>query len=697
MKHTYAIENLDCAHCAAKVEEKIQALPQVKAASLTFATKKLTVESDEKKGLTKLLIDTANTVESGVNFTELEENKVVRKKKKSIFSEHGKEIAQLILGALLFVIGMLVGEAYPVPRLVIFMVAYLILGLEIVIQAAKNIAKGQVFDENFLMSLATIAACVIGDYPEAVGVMLFYRVGEFFQDLAVERSRSQIMEAVDLRPEVVLLVEEGDVREIPSESAKVGQILKVRPGDRIPLDGVVVSGESRIDTSPITGEPVPRSVGVGDELISGCINKQGVLTMKVEKPLSESMVTRILNSVENAAAMKPKMDKFITRFAKVYTPIVVAIALLTAIVPSLVTGEWHHWVYTAITFLVISCPCALVLSVPLAFFSGIGAASKRGILLKGGLAIEGLDNVKAVVMDKTGTLTKGEFVVKEVKSYGKLSEKQILNVAANCEQSSTHPIAGSILVAASERHLQLVSPNRLEEISGKGVAAEFNEGTVLAGNAELLELYQVAVPAEVAELAGTVVLVAIAGRLEGAIVIDDTLKEDAKEAVAELHGQGLYTAMLTGDGESAAQAMGNRVGVKRIFSKLLPQDKLQRLGELRSEIGPVLFVGDGINDAPVLAGADVGAAMGAGADAAIEAADVVFMNNTVTAIPKAIRIAKATGMIAKQNVAIALLVKAIIMILGFLGFANMWLAVFADTGVALICVLNSVRILYKKF
>ncbi len=617
MKHTYAIENLDCAHCAAKVEEKIKELPQVKEASLTFATKKLVVESNQKEDLTKLLIDTANTVESGVNFRELEENKVVRQKKESFLEKHGKEVAGLALGALLFVIGLLIGEENQVPRLIVFLAAYLILGLEIIVMAAKNIAKGQVFDENFLMSIATIAACVIGDYPEAVGVMLFYRVGEFFQDLAVERSRSQIMEAVDLRPEVVLLVDGDTTREIPSEEASIGQILKVRPGDRIPLDGVVVSGESRVDTSPITGEPVPRSVKPGDELISGCINEQGVLTMKVEKPLADSMVTRILNSVENAAAMKPKMDKFITRFAKIYTPIVVAIAVLTAVVPSLITGDWYRWVYTAITFLVISCPCALVLSVPLAFFSGIGAASKRGILLKGGLAIEGLDSVKAVVMDKTGTLTKGEFVVKEVKPFGRLSEKQILNIAANCEQSSTHPIADSILAEAGRRNLRLLPPNRLEEISGKGVAAEFNEGTVLAGNAELLKMYQVAVPREAFELAGTVVLIAIAGQLEGAIVIDDTLKEDAKEAIHELHQQGLYTAMLTGDGESAAKVMGERLGVKRIFSKLLPQDKLTRLGELRQEKGAVLFVGDGITDAPVLAGADVGAAMGAGADAAI--------------------------------------------------------------------------------
>lgn len=408
------------------------------------------------------------------------------------------------------------------------------------------------------------------------------------------------------------------------------------------------------------------------------------------------MVTRILDSVENAAANKPKIDRFITRFARIYTPVVVAAAILTAVVPSIVTGDWNYWIYTAITFLVISCPCALVLSVPLAFFSGIGAGSKRGILFKGGVSIEALKNISAVVMDKTGTITKGNFAVQKIVSLNRLTEKQILTVAADCEIDSSHPIAASIVTEAKARNLSLIRPKQAEEISGKGIRAEFPEGTVLCGNIGLMEMYQVDTSGYRSSAYGTEVLIAIDGTLEGYLVIADEIKEEARHAVERMKSQGLITAMLTGDAQDSAAEVAKQTGINEVRARLLPQDKLTQLKEIRKKHGAVMFVGDGINDAPVLAGADVGAAMGSGADAAIEAADVVFMTSSVEAIPESVDIARKTGNIAMQNVVFALIVKALVMVLGFFGFANMWMAVFADTGVAMLCVLNSIRILYTN-
>ena len=570
-----------------------------------------------------------------------------------------------------------------------FVASYVVLGKEVLSNALRNLTRGHVFDENFLMSVATIGAFLIGEFPEAAGVMLFYRVGEYFEHRAVERSRSQIMEAVDLRPEVVQLVQGDEIRLIPAADARVGNLLLVRPGDRIPLDGTVVSGESRIDTAPITGEPVPVRVKSGDSVTSGCVNTVGQLTIRVEKPLAESMVTRILDSVENAAASKPKIDRFITRFARVYTPIVVAAAAAVAIIPSLITGDWNHWVYTALTFLVMSCPCALVLSVPLAFFAGIGAGSKKGILFKGGQSMEVMAGVKAVVMDKTGTITKGDFKVQSF--VGGLS---LLQVCASCEQQSTHPIAASIVSAAKETGLPLLQPEALEEIPGMGIRARLKGSEILCGNARLLKEAGITVPA-IPE-GGTKVLVASDGVYRGYLLIDDTLKSGAEAAVRALRGSGMEPVMLTGDAEDAARAVAGKVGIREVYAGLLPHQKLERLQALRKEKGRVMFVGDGINDAPVLAGADVGAAMGSGADAAIEAADVVFMTSDVEAIPQALKIAKQTWAIAWQNVIFALAVKFAVMILGLFGIASMWLAVFADSGVAMLCVLNSIRLLYKK-
>ena len=689
----YVMKNIDCANCSAKIEKKIQELPEVDDCILTFATRQLRVYSSEGTKLLPKMQAIADQIEPGTVIEIREEGKP---SSDTHDDKHDHDIPELFAGAAIFIIGELLSHSMPPVSIGCFVIAYLILGREVLLTALKNMKSGHVMDENFLMSVATIGAFAIGEFGEAVGVMLFYRVGEAFEHRAVEKSRSQIMEAVDLRPETVLLDENGAVREIPAGSAAVGNIVQIRPGDRIPLDGVVVEGESRIDTSPITGEPVPVSVTIGSTLTSGCVNTSGLLKMRVEKELSESMVTRILDSVENAAASKPQAERFITKFARVYTPFVVALAAATAIIPSLITGNWSHWIYTALTFLVISCPCALVLSVPLAFFSGIGAGSRKGILFKGGIALETLKNVKTVVMDKTGTITKGNFIVQDIVPSANYTAAEVLQAAAACETASTHPIGTSILLAAKEQDLSLENPAQLEEISGKGIHARLSCGDVLCGNRKLLTEFNVDCGAYDENGAVTTVYVAINGTFAGTIQISDTIKPEAKDAIRTLKSMGIRSAMLTGDGEAAAEAVADAVGIDHVYAKLLPADKLEILQKLRAESGSAMFVGDGINDAPVLAGADVGAAMGSGADAAIEAADVVFMTSSMDAIPTAIRIAKSTGAISNQNVVFALAVKALVMVLGLMGIASMWLAVFADTGVAILCVLNSIRILYKK-
>ena len=689
----YVMKNIDCANCSAKIEKKIQELPEVDDCILTFATRQLRVYSSEGTKLLPKMQAIADQIEPGTVIEIREEGKPSSDTRND---KHDHDIPELLAGAALFIIGELLSHSMPPVSIGCFVIAYLILGREVLLTALKNMKSGHVMDENFLMSVATIGAFAIGEFGEAVGVMLFYRVGEAFEHRAVEKSRSQIMEAVDLRPETVLLDENGAVREIPAGSAAVGNIVQIRPGDRIPLDGVVIEGESRIDTSPITGEPVPVSVTIGSTLTSGCVNTSGLLKMRVEKELSESMVTRILDSVENAAASKPQAERFITKFARVYTPFVVALAAATAIIPSLITGNWSHWIYTALTFLVISCPCALVLSVPLAFFSGIGAGSRKGILFKGGIALETLKNVKTVVMDKTGTITKGNFIVQDIVPSANYTAVEVLQAAAACETVSTHPIGTSILLAAKEQDLNLETPAQLEEISGKGIHARLSCGDVLCGNRKLLTEFNVDCGSYDENGAVTTVYVAINGTFAGTIQISDTIKPEAKDAIRTLKSMGIRSAMLTGDGEAAAEAVADAVGIDHVYAKLLPADKLEILQKLRAESGSAMFVGDGINDAPVLAGADVGAAMGSGADAAIEAADVVFMTSSMDAIPTAIRIAKSTGAISNQNVVFALAVKALVMVLGLMGIASMWLAVFADTGVAILCVLNSIRILYKK-
>ncbi|MEE0858818.1 MAG: heavy metal translocating P-type ATPase [Acutalibacteraceae bacterium] len=694
----FILENLNCAHCASKIEEKINTLPQIQSAVFTFATKKLVVKSSSKTNeLIKILQETCDSIEDGVT-VKIEEKQVKTKQKKMLPK---KDIITLASGVVFFVLAivcenLITSAEFNIPAFVLFVVAYLIFGGEILLKAGKNILKGQVFDENFLMSIATLGAFAIQDFPEAVGVMLFFRIGELFEKIAVEKSRSQIMSAVDMRPEIINLVGENTITEIPAENAKAGDIVLVRPGDRIPLDGTVIDGESRIDTSAVTGESVPIKVSEGSAVLSGCVNTSNVIKIRVDKPLSESMVTRILDSVENAAASKPKIDNFITRFARIYTPIVVAVAVFTAVVIPLATGQdFMKWIYTALSFLIMSCPCALVLSVPLAFFSGIGAGSKKGILFKGGISIEALAGVKAVVMDKTGTITKGSFEVQHIIT-DNMQENELLQLCASSEQASTHPIAKSIVEYANMQNIEIVSTDKIEEISGKGIRAEVNGKIVLCGNISLLESCNVDLKNYDNTLAGTQVLVAVDGIYIGCIVIADNIKEDADKAIKKIKSQRIFTAMLTGDEEKTANEVARLTKIDEVHAKLLPQDKLSILQKIRKEHGSVMFVGDGINDAPVLAGADVGAAMGSGADAAIEAADVVFMNSDIGAVPQAIELSKKTTAISRQNVIFALAIKIIVMILGITGiYSNMWLAVFADTGVAMLCILNSVRLLFK--
>ena len=696
----FIVENLGCAHCAGKMEEQIGNLSEVEAANLAFATKQLRVWAPDAKSLLPKIQEICSSIEPQVHVVlrpDRRQESNTTKETSSKMSEDTKALISIISGIVLFIAGKILEPSFLMAADACFIVAYVILGARIVMTALKNITRGQVFDENFLMSVATIGAFAVGDFAEAVGVMLFYRIGELFEDKAVERSRSQIMDVIDMRPEVVHYVDEdGSVTDIDAIDAEIGDIVVVRPGDRIPLDGIVTEGETMVDTSPVTGEPVPVAISAGSSVISGCVNTSGLIHMKVEKPLEESMVTRIMDSVENAAASKPKMDRFITRFSKVYTPFVVCLALATAIIPSIITGHWNHWIYTALTFLVISCPCALVLSVPLAFFSGIGAGSKKGILFKGGVALETLKNVKSVVMDKTGTITKGNFKVQDIIPLGKESKDELLAYAAACEAGSTHPIAKSIMDAVKEKEITYPSANSVKEIAGHGSVITINGSEVLAGNQKLMDLYHIKGNKPDSIAYGTEVLLAKDGVLIGYIIISDTLKDDAKSAIQALKSQGLHTVMLTGDSEASANAIAKKTGIDAVYSRLLPDEKLARLKEERSKHGSVMFIGDGINDAPVLAGADCGAAMGSGADAAIEAADVVFMQSSVSAIPTAIKIGKKSCRIAWQNVIFALIIKVLVMILGLLGFANMWMAVFADTGVAMICILNSIRAMRTK-
>ena len=708
MEETLLLKDLNCPNCAAKIEDRIRKMDVVETANFTIATHqlKLTGSWEDREALKRDIQDICDAIEEGVTVADYE-----RKSKAAMDDhdhDHGSDavtIAVIVAGLLFMAYEGLttVVPSIGLPESIetpIYYIAYILLAFPVLRIAGRNILKGQVFDENFLMSIATLGAIAIDALPEAVGVILFYRIGEFFEEKATDRSRTEIMNAVDMRPQEVRVVDTccgGEIVVMAPEKVEVGSTIEVRPGDLIPLDGTVLEGETRVNTAPVTGEPVPVRAVPGTQLMSGCINESGRITMRVDKVLEESMVTKILDAVENAASSKPKIDRFITRFARVYTPIVVFLALAVAIIPSLITGEWNKWIYTALTFLVISCPCALVLSVPLAFFSGIGNASKHGILLKGGRVIEALANVKAVALDKTGTITSGEFKVQSVETVGShVSSSQLLSMAAAIEAVSTHPIATSIVSEAKVQGITVEASDFVQELAGEGMVGMTDGQQVLIGNRRLMERYAVqGYPTEAAEY-GTEVLVAEGNTYLGRIIIADKARPDSAEAIADLNGQDIKTVMLTGDAEASANYIAKETGVSAVRAQLLPQDKLSVVQDIRSEYGPTMFVGDGINDAPVLAGADVGGAMGSGADAAIEAADVVFMRPSLTAIAHILDLSKATLRVAWQNVVFAIAVKILIMALGLMGYASMWWAVFGDTGVSILCILNSVRILRRN-
>ena len=608
-----------------------------------------------------------------------------------------KILARVLAGTALLAAALLVPSRGAV-RLLLFLVPYAVIGGDVVGKALRNIARGQVFDENFLMSVATVGAFCIGEYPEAVAVMLFYQVGELFQSYAVGRSRRSIAALMDIRPDYANLESGGELRQVDPDEVAVGDIIVIRAGERIPLDGSVLEGASDVNTSALTGESVPRSVGPGDPVISGCVNLTGLLRVKVEKIYGESTVAKILDLVENSAAKKARMENFITRFARYYTPAVVLGALLLAAVPPLFFGGvWGGWVRRALIFLVISCPCALVISVPLSFFGGIGGASKCGILVKGSNYLEALAKTEIVVFDKTGTLTKGTFRVTAAHPE-EISEKELLRTAALAESYSDHPISRSLREAlGSEPDRSAVSD--VQEISGYGVRARVDGRNILAGNAKLMELEGVF--CRECELSGTIVHVASDGRYLGHIVISDEVREDSAQAVADLRRQGVRSAvMLTGDLKEVGERVANELGIDEVHAELLPAGKVEQVEALlkrKSARGKLVFVGDGINDAPVLSRADIGVAMGGlGSDAAIEAADVVLMDDRPSKIAQAIQISKKTLRIVWQNIVFALGVKAVVLVLGALGLANMWEAVFADVGVMVLAILNATRALSRN-
>ena len=697
MERIFTLQNLNCANCASVIEEKLNQLESVSAATFTIGTKQLRITStvEDMDALQEQIQAVCDATEDGVVVVPF-----VRAAKKAKQDDHDHEhnasLSAIIVGAIVMAVAELtnwVPDQYMIPLLV---VTFVVLGWRIVWAAIKNGMKGKFFDENFLMSIATIGALIIGEYAEAVGVMLFFQVGIYFEERATERSRNAVMDAVDLRPEEVRLVLcDGSVEVVNPEDVQVGSHIEIRPGDRIPLDGRVIEGTTRIDTAAVTGEPVPVSATVGTEVMSGCINVDGRIVLEVTHELKDSMVMRILDAVENAAASKPKIDRFITRFSRVYTPIVVALAIIVAVVPPLFTGEWQYWIYTALTFLVVSCPCALVLSVPLAFFSGIGAGSRQGILFKGGKAIEAMSRVKAIAFDKTGTITTGTFNVQTVEVAGGYTENEVLQYAAALEAVSTHPIAMSIVEEVQRRGVEFTASKDVKEISGHGMVGTVEGHHVLVGNGRLLAKENVATPL-IDYVYGSEVFVAIDGQYAGRIIIADALKDDSKEAIRRMNGKGYQTVMLTGDVAASANYIAQQVGIQGVRAELLPQDKLEVVQSLRNDHGSVMFVGDGINDAPVLTGADVGGAMGSGADSAIEAADVVYMNSNLDSVWRSLSIADRTLSIAWQNIFFAIAVKIIVMVAGVFGFANMWVAIFADTGVSIMCILNSIRIFYSK-
>lgn len=691
MEKTYDIKNLECAHCGGKIEAAIAGFDEVESAVLNFPLRKIKISGNITPELERKMNHAAGKIEADVKI-------VPESGEKAESSGLKREIITLAAGAVIYAGAIILHSILKldIPSVVLFIAAYLLLGYEILTATVKNVSKGNIFDENFLMTIATVGAFILGDYSEAVGVVLFFKIGEIFEDYAVNKSRKAITAAAGLKvDEAELLTEDGFVI-TSSQNIKVGDIIRVKPGERIAADGVVESGETRIDTSAVNGEPVPVSVRKGEKVISGCINISEAITVRATAAAGDSMISKIADAVENASASKPKIDRFISRFAKVYTPVVIAIAAFTAIVPSIITGEWQKWIYTALTFLVISCPCALVLSVPLAYFAGIGAASRLGILFKGGSSLEALGRVKAFAFDKTGTVTNGTFTVTDIKNYSGISQQEFLSLCGAAETASTHPVAESIVNYCKENSVNLPQPERVREYSGRGIVAEVGGKTVLCGNERLLREKGINFADTGKKISGSVVYGAWDGIVQGRIVVSDTIKSRSAEAVKNLRAMGMYTAMLTGDKEENAEITGEKLGIDSVRGGLMPEDKLAEIRKIREEHGAVMFVGDGINDGPVLAGADVGGAMHTGADLALEAADAVFMNPELDSVVRAKKIADRTLRISWENIIFALLIKAAVLAIGLLGHPSMWFAVFADSGTAMLLILNSIRALRTK-
>lgn len=730
MEIKLVLNGLDCANCANKIEDKVNKINGVKEATVNFSTTVLTAEIKEENLKSEIINEIKSIVkklEPHVKVEEKIDNKEIKNKTKACTSsccskdndhhegskdkihEHSHEKEEssngkieilkdnwlLIVGAIIYAIALLYNGNNKIS-IILFVASYLAIGGEVILTAIKNILRGEVFDENFLMSIATIGAFFIGEYPEAVAVMLFYQIGEVFQGYAVNKSRKSISSLMNIRADYANVLRNGSEFKVSTEEVNLEEIIVIKPGERVPLDGTVIEGTSFLDTSALTGESVPREVKTGDEILSGAINDNGVLKVKVNKEYGESTVARILELVENASNKKAPTEKFITKFSKVYTPIVVFIAIIVAIVPPLLIKDatFSEWLYKALSLLVVSCPCALVVSIPLGVFSGIGAASKKGILVKGGNYLEALKESEIVVFDKTGTLTKGVFKVTNINAKN-ISEDELLEITAIGESNSNHPIALSIANAYGKE----INKNEIEsykEVAGHGVEAIIKGKKVLLGNSKLMKSNNISY--DEVDTIGTIVHIAIDGEYKGNIVISDEVKENVKEALTELKSVGIKkTIMLTGDSKVVADKVAKAIGIDEVHAELLPSDKVNKVEEIlnkKSANGKVLFVGDGINDAPVLARADIGIAMGGvGSDAAIEAADVVLMKDKVEAISEAIRVSRKTSKILWQNIIFSLAIKVAVMILVIFGLTNMWAAVFADVGVTLLAVLNSMRII----
>ena len=701
-KKELILNGLNCAHCAEVICEKVDKLEEVESANLNFINKVLTInltsEANSRETLEKA-IKIINDTEPGLDI-QIKDNKTINKKEETSVEKDNskKDLIKLIIGAMVYILGIyeVATGKTSILNNIIFILAYIVIGGDVLIKAIKNIGKGQIFDENFLMSIATIGALAIGESAEAVGVMLFYKLGEYLQAKAVGKSRKSIAELMEIRPDYANLKLGTDIKVVSPYDVEVGDLIVVKPGEKIPLDGTVVDGISMIDTSALTGESLLREVSVGEAVLSGFINKNSVLTVRVDKEFEESTVSKILDLVENASSKKSKTENFISKFSKCYTPIVVISALVIAIVPPIIIpgAYFNDWFYRGLIFLVVSCPCALVLSIPLSFFSGIGYASKQGILIKGSSYLEVLRSVDTVVFDKTGTLTKGVFDVTAINTVG-ISEDELLRYAAIAEVNSNHPIAKSI-VNHLNGEIELDKITNYEEIAAHGIKVEYDGQYILAGNEKLMMTENILFSK--AKEVGTIVYISVNKRYRGYIVISDEIKEDSKEAIEYLRRIGIKEiVMLTGDNKAVADDIASKLNLDKVFSNLLPTDKVSKLEELyegRDEKSKIAFVGDGINDAPVLARADVGIAMGGlGSDAAIEAADVVLMTDEPSKIGKAIEISKKTNKIVWQNIIFALSIKIIVMILGAGGVATMWEAIFADVGVALIAVINAMRVM----